>query len=59
MKSAINPMRQSAFNDSVSDESDMTVLPEEVCEISIGSDESATAKARKDRAAKRKKDLYE
>ena len=44
--------------DSSSDESDLTVLPEEVALISIGSDESETAKLRKMKAVMRKKELH-
>jgi hypothetical protein len=57
-REAINKtLRESMVNTSSSEESDMTVLPEEVCVVSIGSDDSATAKIRKERAIKRKKEL--
>ena len=39
-------------------ESDLTVLPEEVASISIGSDESETAKVRKMQAMWRKQELH-
>jgi len=57
-RDAINKtLRESMVNESNSEESDITVLPEEVCVVSIGSEDSATAKLRKERAIKRKKEL--
>ena len=52
-------IRESMVKDEESEESDITVLPEEVCVISIGSDDSDRALLRKERAIKRKKDLVE
>ena len=54
-----HPLRESMVAESVSQSSDMTVLPEEVCVVSIGSDDSVTARLRKEKALKRKRDLHE
>lgn len=52
-------LRDSMVGESLSEESDITVLPEEVCVVSIGSEDSDRAKLRKERAIKRKRDLVE
>lgn len=52
-------VRDSMVGESLSEESDVTVLPEEVCVVSIGSEDSERAKLRKERAIKRKRDLAE
>ena len=44
---------------SSSTESDLTVLPEEVALISVGSDDSETTKLRKMKAVMRKKELHQ
>ena len=44
------PLRASMVAESVSSESNLTVLPEEVCVISIGSDDSERARIRKEKA---------
>ena len=49
--------RESMVAQSISQASDLTVLPEEVCVVSIGSDDSEKGKLRKQKAIKRKKDL--
>ena len=54
-----SPKREGMASDSNSQGSDMTVLPEEVCVVSIGSDDSDTAKLRKEKAIKRRKYLVE
>lgn len=52
-------VRESMVGESESEDSDITVLPEEVCVVSIGSEDSERARVRKERAIKRKKDLVE
>ena len=42
-----NNERESMVAESISQESDLTVLPEEVCVVSIGSDDSEKGKLRK------------
>ena len=58
LQSNVNKGKESAFAESSSSDSDLTVLPEEVALISIGSDDSETAKLRKMKAVMRKKDLH-
>ena len=53
------PIRVSMVASSDSTESDITVLPEEVCVISIGSDDSDRARIRKEKAQKRKRELQQ
>ena len=58
-KLADNKERQSMVSSSSSTESDLTVLPEEVALISVGSDDSETTKLRKMKAVMRKKELHQ
>lgn len=43
--------------DTESAESDLTVLPEEVCVVSIGSEDSETTRLRREKALRRRRDL--
>ena len=49
--------RDSMVMDTESAESDLTVLPEEVCVVSIGSEDSETTRLRREKALRRRRDL--
>ena len=54
---ARNESRDSMVVDTESAESDITVLPEEVCVVSIGSEDSPTTVLRRQKALKKRRDL--
>jgi len=49
--------RDSMVVETESAESDLTVLPEEVCVVSIGSEDSPTTRVRREKALRRRRDL--